>query len=85
MKSILLPLCFLNEDWLFILAILFCDYVDFLFFLQFVMGISNPLRGVRKGGTVGKPFPGVQVSQMFMHEVFLFLKKASFEVDSTQQ
>lgn len=27
---------------------------------EFVMGISNPLRGVRKGGTVGKPFPGVQ-------------------------
>ncbi|KAG9152973.1 hypothetical protein Leryth_026578 [Lithospermum erythrorhizon] len=27
---------------------------------EFVMAISNPLRGVRKGGTVGKPFPGVQ-------------------------
>lgn len=28
---------------------------------EFVMAISNPLRGVRKGSTVGKPFPGVQV------------------------
>ncbi|KAL3511772.1 hypothetical protein ACH5RR_024489 [Cinchona calisaya] len=28
---------------------------------EFVMAISNPLNGVRKGGTVGKPFPGVQV------------------------
>lgn len=28
---------------------------------EFVMAISNPLKGVRKGGTVGKPFPGVQV------------------------
>ncbi|XP_059638497.1 probable CoA ligase CCL8 [Cornus florida] len=27
---------------------------------EFVMAISNPLSGVRKGGTVGKPFPGVQ-------------------------
>ncbi|KAL6996457.1 putative CoA ligase ccl8 [Sarracenia purpurea var. burkii] len=27
---------------------------------EFVMALSNPLRGVRKGGTVGKPFPGVQ-------------------------
>uniref|UniRef100_A0A5B6ZW29 4-coumarate--CoA ligase n=2 Tax=Davidia involucrata TaxID=16924 RepID=A0A5B6ZW29_DAVIN len=27
---------------------------------EFVMAISNPLRGVRKGGTVGKPFPGVK-------------------------
>lgn len=27
---------------------------------EFVMAISNPLRGVRKGGTVGKPFSGVQ-------------------------
>ncbi|KAI5651271.1 hypothetical protein M9H77_37276 [Catharanthus roseus] len=27
---------------------------------EFVMAISNPLRGARKGGTVGKPFPGVQ-------------------------
>nr|GMD30430.1 malonate--CoA ligase [Ipomoea batatas] len=24
------------------------------------MAISNPLRGQRKGGTVGKPFAGVQ-------------------------
>ncbi|PPS12886.1 hypothetical protein GOBAR_AA07765 [Gossypium barbadense] len=29
---------------------------------EFVMAISNPLRGARKAGTVGKPFPGVQVS-----------------------
>lgn len=28
---------------------------------EFVMAISNPLKGKRKGGTVGKPFPGVQV------------------------
>ncbi|CAI9114152.1 OLC1v1014807C1 [Oldenlandia corymbosa var. corymbosa] len=28
---------------------------------EFVMAISNPLKGERKGGTVGKPFPGVQV------------------------
>ncbi|KAJ9190217.1 hypothetical protein P3X46_001442 [Hevea brasiliensis] len=28
---------------------------------EFVMAISNPLKGVRKAGTVGKPFPGVQV------------------------
>ncbi|KAK1576122.1 hypothetical protein Q3G72_011146 [Acer saccharum] len=28
---------------------------------EFVMSIANPLRGVRKAGTVGKPFPGVQV------------------------
>ncbi|RVW25806.1 Malonate--CoA ligase [Vitis vinifera] len=28
---------------------------------EFVMAISNPLKGVRKGGTVGKPLPGVQV------------------------
>ncbi|GJY22015.1 malonate--CoA ligase [Tanacetum coccineum] len=28
---------------------------------EFVMAISNPLNGLRKGGTVGKPFPGVQV------------------------
>ncbi|XP_022018768.1 malonate--CoA ligase isoform X2 [Helianthus annuus] len=28
---------------------------------EFVMALSNPLKGVRKGGTVGKPFPGVQV------------------------
>ncbi|XP_076921390.1 putative CoA ligase CCL8 [Bidens hawaiensis] len=28
---------------------------------EFVMALSNPLRGIRKGGTVGKPFPGVQV------------------------
>ncbi|CAN6700957.1 unnamed protein product [Malus baccata var. baccata] len=28
---------------------------------EFVMAISNPLRGERKTGTVGKPFPGVEV------------------------
>ncbi|CAB4272583.1 unnamed protein product [Prunus armeniaca] len=28
---------------------------------EFVMAISNPLRGERKAGTVGKPFPGVEV------------------------
>ncbi|KAG2722900.1 hypothetical protein I3760_02G148500 [Carya illinoinensis] len=28
---------------------------------EFVMAISNPLRGMRKAGTVGKPLPGVQV------------------------
>ncbi|CAO2815421.1 unnamed protein product [Amaranthus hypochondriacus] len=28
---------------------------------EFVMAISNPLRGMRKGGTVGKPFPGIEV------------------------
>ncbi|XP_052182299.1 probable CoA ligase CCL8 isoform X2 [Diospyros lotus] len=27
---------------------------------EFVMAISNPLRGLRKGGTVGHPFPGVE-------------------------
>ncbi|CAI9773607.1 unnamed protein product [Fraxinus pennsylvanica] len=27
---------------------------------EFAMGISNPLKGERKGGTVGKPLPGVQ-------------------------
>nr|M4IS90.1 RecName: Full=Probable CoA ligase CCL8; Short=HlCCL8 [Humulus lupulus]AGA17925.1 CCL8 [Humulus lupulus] len=28
---------------------------------EFVMAISNPLKGERKAGTVGKPFPGVEV------------------------
>ncbi|KAK7294210.1 hypothetical protein RJT34_17097 [Clitoria ternatea] len=28
---------------------------------EFVMALSNPLKGERKPGTVGKPFPGVQV------------------------
>uniref|UniRef100_A0A2N9FB98 AMP-dependent synthetase/ligase domain-containing protein n=1 Tax=Fagus sylvatica TaxID=28930 RepID=A0A2N9FB98_FAGSY len=28
---------------------------------EFVMAISNPLKAMRKAGTVGKPFPGVQV------------------------
>ena len=32
------------------------------------MAISNPLNGLRKGGTVGKPFPGVQVSKEFQSQ-----------------
>jgi hypothetical protein len=42
------------------------------------MAISNPLNGMRKAGTVGKPFPGVQVSQvnrkelMFIDTFFFF-------------
>lgn len=28
---------------------------------EFVMALSNPLRGLRNGGTVGKPLPGVEV------------------------
>ncbi|XP_030526506.1 probable CoA ligase CCL8 [Rhodamnia argentea] len=28
---------------------------------EFVMALSNPFNGIRKGGTVGKPFPGVEV------------------------
>ncbi|KAE9584620.1 putative long-chain-fatty-acid--CoA ligase [Lupinus albus] len=28
---------------------------------EFVMALSNPLKGQRKAGTVGKPFPGIQV------------------------
>lgn len=28
---------------------------------EFVMALSNPLKGLRKGGTVGKPLPGVEV------------------------
>ncbi|KAF8393391.1 hypothetical protein HHK36_021634 [Tetracentron sinense] len=28
---------------------------------EFVMALANPLKGMRKGGTVGKPLPGVQV------------------------
>ncbi|CAM8896993.1 unnamed protein product [Rhodiola kirilowii] len=27
---------------------------------EFVMALSNPLKGLRKGGTVGKPFPGIE-------------------------
>lgn len=41
------------------MVILFC----WIGYIQFVMAISNPLRGARKAGTVGKPFPGVQVSR----------------------
>lgn len=33
------------------------------------MGIFNPLKGERKGGTVGKPLPGVQVSPIFWVEI----------------
>jgi hypothetical protein len=42
------------------------------------MAISNPLNGMRKAGTVGKPFSGVQVSQvnrkelMFIDTFFFF-------------
>lgn len=35
---------------------------------EFVMAISNPLRGPRKGGTVGKPFPGVQAKILMEDE-----------------
>ncbi|XP_020226372.1 malonate--CoA ligase isoform X1 [Cajanus cajan] len=28
---------------------------------EFVMALSNPLKGERKPGTVGKPFPGIQI------------------------
>ncbi|KNA22452.1 hypothetical protein SOVF_033320 [Spinacia oleracea] len=28
---------------------------------EFIMALSNPLQGVRKGRTVGKPFPGIEV------------------------
>lgn len=31
--------------------------------MQFVMALSNPLKGERRGGTVGKPLPGVEVSK----------------------
>lgn len=33
------------------------------------MAIANPLKGMRKAGTVGKPFPGVQVSQVNRKEL----------------
>ncbi|KDO56941.1 hypothetical protein CISIN_1g013869mg [Citrus sinensis] len=33
---------------------------------EFVMAISNPLRGARKAGTVGNPLPGVQVSMILL-------------------
>ncbi|XP_041016274.1 malonate--CoA ligase-like isoform X3 [Juglans microcarpa x Juglans regia] len=35
---------------------------------EFVMAISNPLEGIRKAGTVGKPFPGVQVKILAENE-----------------
>nr|XP_016466563.1 PREDICTED: malonate--CoA ligase-like isoform X1 [Nicotiana tabacum] len=35
---------------------------------EFVMAISNPIRGKRKGGTVGKPFPGVQAKILLEDE-----------------
>ncbi|KAJ7951751.1 Malonate--CoA ligase [Quillaja saponaria] len=31
---------------------------------EFVMAISNPLKGERKAGTVGKPFPGLQMKRV---------------------
>lgn len=34
---------------------------------EFVMALSNPLHGIRKGGTVGKPLPGVQVKIVAEH------------------
>ncbi|KAF5187108.1 Malonate--coa ligase, partial [Thalictrum thalictroides] len=36
---------------------------------EFVMALSNPLRGMRKGGTVGKPLPGVQVKILSEDEI----------------
>lgn len=30
------------------------------------MAISNPVRGERKAGTVGKPLPGVEVSEILL-------------------
>ncbi|PHT28824.1 Malonate--CoA ligase [Capsicum baccatum] len=35
---------------------------------EFVMAISNPIRGKRKGGTVGKPFPRVQAKILLEDE-----------------
>ncbi|KAJ8539289.1 hypothetical protein K7X08_013541 [Anisodus acutangulus] len=35
---------------------------------EFVMAISNPIQGKRKGGTVGKPFPGVQAKILLEDE-----------------
>ncbi|XP_059285432.1 probable CoA ligase CCL8 [Lycium ferocissimum] len=35
---------------------------------EFVMAISNPISGKRKGGTVGKPFPGVQAKILLEDE-----------------
>ncbi|KAL0342003.1 UNVERIFIED_CONTAM: Malonate--CoA ligase [Sesamum calycinum] len=32
---------------------------------EFVMAISNPLKGKRKGGTVGRPLPGVQIQSTY--------------------
>ncbi|GAU13875.1 hypothetical protein TSUD_262020 [Trifolium subterraneum] len=38
---------------------------------EFVMALSNPLKGERKAGTVGKPLPGVQVTkESFTEEGF---------------
>lgn len=34
---------------------------------EFVMALSNSLHGIRKGGTVGKPLPGVQVKIVAEH------------------
>ncbi|CAL5397503.1 unnamed protein product [Camellia sinensis] len=43
---------------------------------MFVMAISIPLRGIRKGGTVGKPVPGVPAWKRGLR--FLQIKKQSF-------
>lgn len=34
---------------------------------EFIMALSNSLHGIRKGGTVGKPLPGVQVKIVAEH------------------
>lgn len=44
----------------------FLMVIDPVSCFQFVMAISNPLNGERKAGTVGKPFPGVEVSENFL-------------------
>lgn len=47
--------------------------------MQFVMAISNPLRGARKAGTVGKPFSGVQVSRNSLVMLFDFDSHSCFK------
>lgn len=47
------------------------------------MTIANPLKGMRKAGTVGKPFPGVQVSQVNRKE--LMFVDTFFFLDSREQ
>lgn len=44
------------------------------------MAMSNPLRGERKAGTVGKPLPGVEVSK-----IFLFLGQNSIPFNNATQ